>query len=289
MIPKPRSTDAATAGNWREWHDIWAMPRPGGVDMLFTRCRPRSLLEFWQRCYFEDLWALLDRPGAGLKCVELGSGRGTTSMYLTAKGCDVTMVDLAPAAFEQATCNFHQTGLPLPRMVLADACSTELPSESYACVYNIGLLEHFEDPLPVLRESWRLLRKNGVLFSVIVPRVPASRKWLVELLFAPWRMVLRPVRSYAKSLFGRSLVPQAAGGMVRTDYTRDHYRRWMHGIGAVNVQCIPYNPYHGLWKANLSIGPFLRLYQLHHSLKRQAPRGKTWASTAACDLLVCRK
>jgi len=283
------SKDTAPAGNWQEWHAIWAELKSGGGDMLFTPGRPQNLLEFWQRCYFEDLWGLLGHPGAGVKCVELGSGRGTTSMYLTAQGCDVTMVDLSPAAFEQAARNFRQTGLPLPRMVLADACNTGLPSESCDCVYNIGLLEHFEDPAPVLRESWRLLRQGGLLFSVIVPQVPASRRWLAELLFVPWRLLLRPARSCAKRFLRRSQTVPLAGEMVRTDYTRQHYERWMQNIGAADVRCVPYNPYHGLWKARLSIGPLLPLYRLHHSLKRKAPKLQTWPSVAMCDLLWGRK
>ena len=53
-------------------------------------------------------------------------------------------------------------------MLRADARDTRLPAESYDCIYSVGLLEHFEDPKPLLEEAVRLLRPGGLHFAVIV-------------------------------------------------------------------------------------------------------------------------
>lgn len=280
---------APPEGNWAEWNQVWSgFEADTPEKMLYVVGPPRNLRQFWQRCYFEDLWALLGPGASRARCLELGSGRGTTSMYLAAQGCEVTMVDLAPAAFQRAARNFQAMRLPLPKMFLANACNTGLPSGRYDCVYNIGLLEHFDDPRSVLSESWRLLAPGGLLFSVIVPQVPTSRKWLTELLFAPWRLAMRPVWRSARRL-RQSTPPPQAQAMVRTGFARSQYERWMLQIGAGNVQCIPYNPYAGLWMGGLSIGPFLQLYRWHHGFRQRLPRLNTWASVASCDLLWGRK
>jgi ubiquinone/menaquinone biosynthesis C-methylase UbiE len=281
--------DRCNDGNWREWDQIWTGVEGQPGEMLYTARQPETLLEFWQRCYFEDLWGLLGTDADLARCLELGSGRGTTSMYLAEKGCNVTMVDLSPTAFNQAKHNFTTAGIRLPRMIIADAENTGLPGESFDCIYNIGLLEHFEDPMPLLKESWRLLSKDGLLFSVIVPRRPASQRWLVEMLFAPCRLATRLLRSCAKRILRGSPSGQQIADMVRTQHSRCDYKRWMKGIGVDSVKCIPYNPYYGLWEANLSIGPFLPLYRRHRALKRQFPKLRTWPSVASCDLLWARK
>ena len=51
----------------------------------------------------------------------------------------------------------------------------ELPfeSQSIELVLSGGLLEHFPDPKPVLREMLRVLRPGGVLYADVVPRKPS--------------------------------------------------------------------------------------------------------------------
>lgn len=275
------------SGNWTEWNEVWSS-RSDLVPQ--SRGTPQTLQEFWFQAYVADLWALIGSPRRSIACVELGCGRGTVSMYLAQKGCEITLVDLAPNAIAQAVRNFSARGLHIPRAVCADVRTTGLNSESYDCVYNIGLLEHFVDPVPVLRESWRLLRPGGVLFSVIVPTVPGSRKWVVELMFAPWRAIARLVRT---ANFGsevpRDEIPRNEGDIVRTAYSREQYEFWLKQEGASAARCVPYNPYFGLWDNGLSVGPFLSLYLFHWRLKRRVPRLQTWPSIASCDLLWCRK
>ncbi len=239
------------------------------------------------------------------QCLELGSGRGTTSMYLASKGCKITLVDLASAGLELAVKNFAACGLPAPRTELRDAQDTGLPSGTYNCVYNIGLLEHFEDPLPVLSEAIRLLRPGGMLFMVIIPDRSPWHALPLKLACNPLGTAVRFVRAVARRT--RRLIafppgPQSAAGasgdenrlgMVRTNHSREQYIAWMHRLGESNVQCLSYNPYCRLYRSNvLERYVTVPLYRLHLASRRWRGKYPLMAAspgTASCYLLLARK
>ena len=182
-------------GEPQQWDGIWQTAEKRGDEVLFTKSQPQTLKELIQRSYFEDLWHWMGDDAQGAKYLELGSGRGTTSMYLAEQSCDVTLVDLAETALSLARENFAAYGLKEPTCILANAEQTGLPEESYDCIYNIGLLEHFEDPEPVIREAARLLKPGGTLFMVVVPHISKAKGFLSWLLFKPWFLITRPAKS----------------------------------------------------------------------------------------------
>jgi SAM-dependent methyltransferase len=202
-------------GEAARWDEVWG-DLPSQEVQVFTRGAPRNLRQLCQRCYFEDLWELVGRQHYDRKFLEQGAGRGTTSMYLAAQGCDVTMLDLSPQGFDVAATNFAREGLRAPKFVTADARETGLPSDSYDCVYNIGLLEHFDNPKPVLDEAVRLLRPGGWLFMVIVPRMPQRNSWLAKLMLCPWRLAPGGGKRLVKRLLGR-VEPARAGRAIIPD------------------------------------------------------------------------
>ena len=281
-------------GNPEEWDSIWHGYKEGeaprSAPQLFVRGEPKNLLQFWQRCYFEDLERMCPQRD-GARYLELGSGRGTLSMYLTSTGAtDVTMVDLSPAAFELARVNFAREGLRLPEFVVANAEQTHLPSSSYDCIYNVGLLEHFEDPGPVIRETFRLLKPGGFTFQPIVPSLQLKKSLLCMALFKPISLPKQLLR-----MLGGKGPATREEKMVRTEMDRAGYLRLAQEAGFVDCACIPYNPY---WKVNRD-GWFedhvtLPLYAMHHAMKRKlSGRGKPLLKTSRafefCYLLVGRK
>ncbi len=278
-------------GDFRQWDEVWGSGS-SGYEQVFSRRAARYTRAFCQQCYFEDLWAELSVKASGKHGIELGSGRGTTSMYLADKGWQVTLVDMAPQGLALAAQNFAREGLPPPNFILSDARRTGLADNCCDCVYNIGLLEHFDDPQPVLAEALRLLRPGGLLFMVIVPAIPKSRRWLTNLLFSPWRLTPTWLKRLVKRMLGFP-PPPAQQEFTRTDYPRQRYAQWLHELGAAEVRCIAYNPYH-----DPQIGPSLDRYwvtpwyRLHHRLKSlfaKPPLLFTADSLASCDLLVARK
>lgn len=229
-------------GSYLEWDQIWS--RQSSADPLnpmYTESDPTTIFQFWQRAYANDLYNLIKDKGYTSFC-ELGSGRGTTSMYLAKRGYgDITLVDLSEQAFKVASHSFHHYNLARPRMLLADVEHTGLNSESFDCIYNIGLLEHFEDPKPALLESFRLLKNDGLIFMPIVPKLPFSRSIIHRIFFNPLSIAKHGV----KYLMGSNVT--ADRGVNRTSIGKKDYIKFCESIGYRDIKCMSYNPF---WKVN---------------------------------------
>ena len=262
-----QSSKKNTEGSHQEWGEIWSeySAEESPMMKLFTRSTPRSIYEFWQKAYFDDFKTLFD-PDREYRFLELGSGRGTTSMYLASEGWeDITLVDLAETALEQARKNFASENLRPPNTKLANAEDTGLPANEFDAIYNIGVLEHFEDPVPLLTEAVRLLKPGGQIFMPIVPDAPFLKSMFCRALFNPWSLV-----KYVGKQLLRPRVKVRDTNMIRTNTSRHQYIKFAMEAGLTNVRCVPYNPY---WKVNednsMTMNRIaLPLYRTHFRMKR---------------------
>jgi len=274
------------------WDSAWSSLPADGIQ-LFTRGTPHNIHAFRHRCYFEDLWPLIERSGGTGRYLEIGAGRGTTSMYLASRGCDVTLLDYSPTGLAVARRNFVREGLPTPRTVVADARSTGLPAAEYDCVYSMGLLEHFDDPKPVLDEILRVLKPGGHLFTVVVPELPGSVRYLAYGLFAPWRLtpllLPRPVTAWAKRVVGRA---EAVRLPSRTEFDAQEYIRMLPQDRVTDVRWWYYSPYHEIYRSRVAERFILMpAYRLHRALRRRFvyPSARTSRAFAGAFLLTFRK
>ena len=287
------SSSGAGAARAQEWDASWRSLERHMLQ-LYTAGAPRTIHQFWQRCYFEDLWKAMGADASTASYLELGAGRGTTSMYLASHGCDVTMLDLSAAGFRVAIENFRREGLPQPRLVQADARATGLPAASYDCVFHIGLLEHIEAPRPLLVEALRLLKPGGLQFAVIMPERTTRIRWLALGLLRPWALarewVPEKVRRRVRGERPHGAPPEP---MLRTGYTRRDYLAMLAGLDVKDVRCLPYNPYHPVYKSDTREGAItIPLYRRLHGVKKllgSEPLLATRAAFASCDLLIFRK
>lgn len=292
-MEKPDINTAPTTiddGGWGEWDEIWNESVGTDNEQLYVDGPAKTPRQFIMQAYFDDLWQLMGERAATGRYLELGSGRGTISMYLASKGCDVTLCDLSDQGLNLACKHFVANGLDEPKVIRADARGTELPDGGYDCVFNIGLLEHFEDPMPVLRESCRLLEEGGLLYSVIVPDLPLSRRWPMQFLLNPivtgYRMTRTTIANLVK---GR----RADSSMVRTEFSREDWVEMMASIDNFDADCIPYNGYHQAYQtAALENRITLPLIRAHHGMRRRRnkyPLLQTSPRVARADLLYARK
>jgi SAM-dependent methyltransferase len=275
------------------WDSAWTSLGEERVQ-LFTRGAPRTLYQFWHRCYAEDLWPLVEESAGSGRYLEVGSGRGTTSMYLASRGCDVTLLDYTAHALQLAQRNFLHEGLPRPRVVQADVRATGLRQDSYDVVYSLGLLEHFDDPAPVLREMVRILKPGGWLYAVVIPQRPDGVKSLAYGIFAPWRLPIAwapaRLRRLAKRALRRSDAPEAVP--TRSAFAETDYRGILAGEPVTEVRCTAYNPYHEVYSRpaaeRLVLVP---AYRLHRAMRRclATSAARTATGIASCLLLTCRK
>ncbi|MCK4293069.1 MAG: methyltransferase domain-containing protein [Planctomycetes bacterium] len=101
----------------------------------------------------------------GKRVLDLGSGRGNFSVFLTKQGAKTMGVDLGPqlmagarslAAVNHVDCEFQEANV------------SNLPFEegSYDIVVGLGILHHLSqsDLKKALQETYRVLKKNGVAF-----------------------------------------------------------------------------------------------------------------------------
>ena len=277
------STDKSKGqGDFQLWDNIWE-----SSVFHYTKTTPKTLIGLWQKGYFTDLWSYAKPTATTAKFLELGSGRATTSMYLLEKGCDVTLVDLSSKAFLQATHCCQKYDLNLPTFIQADVRQTNLPANQYDFIYNIGLLEHFLDPQPVLDEAFRLLKPGGMIFMVIVPELSWRRKVLTQGWLNPWRLFRASASRIIKKIRDKKT---EVNEMTRTSLTNEAYITSAQNIGYRDVQCMPYNPFYPIYDTQfLKEHIELPLYLSQYTGKIRAgepPFLQTSERLAFCQLLV---
>ena len=154
----PRSSEK------KHWEEFWSSS-PGLDDVYANDGRVVAFLS-----------ARVDVRGK--RVLEVGAGTGRDSVELSARGAEVWTLDYSEHALRimrEASGSERATSDGVPargesiRIVSGDARALPFRDESFDIVFHQGLLEHFRDPLSVLRENARVLRRGGHLL-VDVPQ-----------------------------------------------------------------------------------------------------------------------
>ena len=103
---------------------------------------------------------------AGRRVLEVGAGTGRDSVALAARGAEVWTLDYSE---ESLRIMREASGRENLRIVAGDALALPFRDGSFDVVFHQGLLEHFRDPLVLLRENARVLRAGGYVL-VDVPQ-----------------------------------------------------------------------------------------------------------------------
>lgn len=147
------NSDESWDAHWRT--DGAAELDERGISSLMDRVKV-SYLEPWL-------------PSRGL-FVEFGCGSARVSRFASSRGLESIGLDRSAEALAIARRGAARARLePVLRFVRGDVVATPLASETVDVVASTGLLEHFTDPSPVVREMVRVLKPGGVFYSDIVP------------------------------------------------------------------------------------------------------------------------
>lgn len=171
----------------KQFSDSWKQHASGESRYLhWTREEPANQVQLAFRSHWLLFQELLEKhPTRGKKCIELGAGRGTMSMYFADAGWDCTLLDTSDDVLGIAKEAFEAHGLG-GEMIVGDATATGLPGGQYDVCVSIGLLEHIEDLAGALTEQVRLLSEDGLLLAYVVPendcRVQRGWDWLNKML-----------------------------------------------------------------------------------------------------------
>lgn len=110
---------------------------------------------------------VLDRVEPGERILDVGCGASAYLLWMAEKGCKVTGCDINPDRIEQAKTILSHENLSFE---VRDV-TTDLPAELYDTVICSHVIEHIDDPIPLLRA----LRDNGRKLIVCVP--PIDSRW----------------------------------------------------------------------------------------------------------------
>jgi SAM-dependent methyltransferase len=157
---------------------------------------------------------LADGPVAGKTVLEVGAGSGRDALGLARAGARTVVLDYSPASLGLVARQAREQGVAI-HLVRADALAMPFREGAFEVVFHQGLLEHFRDPMPLLRENARITRRGGRVV-VDVPQAvhlyTLMKKTLIALdaWFAGWETQFTP-RSLERRL-------AAAGLSVRRTY-----------------------------------------------------------------------
>lgn len=162
-----------TQGSVQEFRQNWQ--RPETKYCHFTRGEPVNQIQFAFRQNWLEFAKIMTPllPWDNKRCLEVGAGRGTMSMYFADAGFNCTLLDACEEPLNQAKAAFTEHGLSA-RYVLGDATALPLADESFDVVFSYGLLEHFEDVAKPIAEQCRVLKSGGVFLAYVVPSTPFS-------------------------------------------------------------------------------------------------------------------
>lgn len=118
-------------------------------------------------------------PGSG-SSLEVGSGEANLSAHLAKFGYRTTCLDYSEEALRLAGGNYRRQGLK-GDFINGSAFELPFPRDQFDLVFSTGLLEHYEDPSPIVLEMVRVLKPGGLFFSDIVPEkfslLRAFQRW----------------------------------------------------------------------------------------------------------------
>lgn len=161
---------------------------------------PRHWDEYWKKqddlddAYSNEdrlVAALLERiDPKGKKILEVGGGSGRDSIRLAQMGADVTVIDYVRSSLDVVARNAARAGATIT-LVHGDALQMPFEDGAFDVVFHQGLMEHFRDEQPLLRENLRVLKRGGLvmidvpqaihIYTVMKKTLIAMNKW-----FAGW-------------------------------------------------------------------------------------------------------
>jgi SAM-dependent methyltransferase len=162
-------------------------------------------------------------PVRGKRVLEVGAGSGRDTLALAREGATAVVVDYAPMSLELVARQARAQGLEV-LLVRADALAMPFRDDAFAVVFHQGLLEHFRDPRPLLRECARVTGRGGRMI-VDVPQTFHAYTLMKQSLIALDRWFAGWERQFTPAELEREV---AATGLT----VRRTYGEWMvPGLG----------------------------------------------------------
>jgi SAM-dependent methyltransferase len=202
----------------------------------------RSTLSHWESYWrghpdIEDTYStgdrlvrevLADGDVRGRRVLEVGAGSGRDTLGLVRAGARGVVLDYSPASLAIVQRLAREQGVAVD-LVRADALAMPFRDGVFDVVFHQGLLEHFRDPMPLLRENARITRSGGRvvvdvpqtfhLYTVMKQTLIALNRWFAgwETQFSPAELERRCVAAglRVRRTYGDWMVPGLAYRVLR--------------------------------------------------------------------------
>ncbi len=195
-----------------KWDDNWADRQTTCIDGAIPYVA--EIIQDWIRVI------------EGKKILEAGCGAGLDSAQLALWGADTHLMDLSPGAVELSSENY-ELNKANGAFYVGDLQNLPFADRSFDIVFNRGVVEHFLDPVSVLREMARV-----------------SSTWVI--VFVPFRFSAYTLNKRFKQLFSNWAFPW------ETEYSLDELKEICKkaGLEVLGHRGVAYgNDLNSVWKA----------------------------------------
>jgi len=153
-----------------DWDNSWARQKPPiKVDY-------NDIYQYWHM--HQILKRVINRDSSVLEC---GCAPAQWLAYFaTEYNCEVCGIDNSAAGLNLSKRNLEMQGINRFRLIEGDVNHIPLDGNIFDVVFSTGLLEHFSNPMVVVKEMVRVLKPNGLLIIRIPNFHLGSLMWLME-------------------------------------------------------------------------------------------------------------
>lgn len=139
--------------DWIRWHKNTTLPQ-----RVNLKAYPFMKLDFLFKKYL---------PKGNYRFLEVGAAPGRYSIYFHEHfGYKAHCIDYSKVGCELIRKNLEMAGVK-GKVYDQDILDNDLKSESFDVIFSAGLIEHFDDPAPIISELGHLLKKNGYIVTTI--------------------------------------------------------------------------------------------------------------------------
>ena len=128
-------------------------------------------------------------PATPAVVYDVGGGPGSYACWLARGGYEVHLVDPVPLHVEQASAASQaQPDHPIAELYVGDARHLDRADDSVDVVLMMGPLYHLTEQnerIAALRESYRILRKGGIIFAVAISRYASTLRGMIDSIIDP--------------------------------------------------------------------------------------------------------
>lgn len=128
-------------------------------------------------------------PAAPAVVYDVGGGPGNYACWLARGGYEIHLVDPVPLHVEQASAASQtQPDHPIAELYVGDARHLDRGDNSVDVVLMLGPLYHLterNERISALQESYRILRKGGIIFAVAISRYASTLRGMIDGIIDP--------------------------------------------------------------------------------------------------------